>query len=194
MQLPHNDIGTNDLTRLDERTRIAELERQLRMVKRNFEHLAQQFPVATQNIDTMPQARIYRNAALSHSSTGNFQQVSLDGETLDEGTDTAQYDAANNQLVCRVAGLYSVLGAVRFSANATGRRIGALRVASGVTTLLESEASPVTASSVTCLLADERRFAVGDNLRLHAFQSSGGNLAYSVGESSVYLAWAWLSP
>jgi hypothetical protein len=141
-----------------------------------------------------PQARVYRSAALSHVNSGNLQHVAVVDESYDEGTDEPQADPANSQLVCRVAGLYSIVGAVRFAANATGRRIAELRTDAGATALAAGEGSATATAIVTCAASDFARFDVGDDLRLYAFQASGGNLAFSVGEVSIYLAWAWLGP
>lgn len=134
----------------------------------------------TEDVDRAS-ARAYRNAALSHTSSGQWQKITLDAENWD-----VFGEFTGGTFTAKVAGKYQVNGHVRFSANATGTRIvgifvnGTLRAEGGG----EAGTAQISSLSVSDILA----LAVGDTVELWAYQNSGGNLAYAVSSIWTYMS------
>lgn len=139
------------------------------------------------HIRTLPMCVLYRSGAVNHTSTGNFQQVALETEELDtEGMG----DVANNQIVIVTAGRYLVIGQATLDANATGLR--AVQVQNNGVDIMRASWPGSAAGSTTCHVAKHVELAVGDELTLWGYQNSGGNLAYTVGNTRVFLSVALL--
>lgn len=154
--------------------------------RRNFLTLEELYPTIAaltsrvSVLETRPRIQAYRNGAVNHSSTGNWQAVSLD--TTDFGSG---FTLSGGNLVCTRAGIYTVSGAVGLAANAVGNR-GARVYVNGNPKL--SGAFAINAGGVNGVflpVCGEVNVAVNDTVELWGFQSSGGNLAYLVGSGPV---------
>lgn len=137
-----------------------------------------------------PTAFSYLANAFSHTSTGNFQAVTLDTNLFDTGS---LWDSSNGRFVIRKTGLYLVCGQVMFAGNATGVRIMAI-YQSGT---IRGEGAAVlgSVSNIAPSHSMHMKLTAGDTIALYGFQSSGGNLAYATG-AAPYAAWlsiGWVS-
>jgi hypothetical protein len=150
-------------------------------------------------LQAVPQARVYLTSATNHTSTGNWQKVPLDTSTFDLGADAAHFDNTNDRLLIHRSGLYLVQGSIIFAANGTGIR--SLQLApngstpsTGTGTIDTDAIAGSAAAGATLRGSTIWRFNAGDYVELYGFQSSGGNLAYSVGSPRLtWLSIAWLS-
>ena len=86
------------------------------------------------------------------------------------------------------AGRYDISGAVRFNANATGRRaVSVLR--NGATPIIDAEATPNAAALLGVLFIRQGVLLnAGDTITVQAFQASGAGLALVGGVSSNYVS------
>lgn len=147
-----------------------------------------------------PQARVYRAAAASHTANATWQKVPFDTVTHDLGAPLKHFDDVNDQLVCRVSGLYLLVGNVRFGGSATGIHRLVRLVVDGTKLTDAGTVADLTgtgaAANRTGPAIDTRRLEVGDTVELQAFQDSGGSLGYNIGASAddIFLSMAWLSP
>jgi hypothetical protein len=140
------------------------------------------------DVDLAPLDRrcvLYRTAALSHTSSGNFTAIGWDTERSDpEG-----WHAANASVITLPEdGLYMVSVNATFVANGTGYRSLEVRTNGGTWTWAaafdgSSSGSYDHPMSVTTI----SHFAAGTDLEIYAAQSSGGTLAYGVGEENMRL-------
>jgi hypothetical protein len=153
--------------------------------------------VTTRVHAAVPHALVTRTGVLQHTSTGNYQKITLDTIVIDEGADESNFDSINGVLVCRVAGAYSLHGTVTYAINAVGSRHGAIAV-NGTNTLLLSS-HPTTAAAVGAVAVGSGivRLDVDDQVELRGWQNSGGNLTYGAAAGpphNVALSMGWLSP
>lgn len=126
-----------------------------------------------------PACRVYNNAGLTHTSTGNWQALS--------GFNSERYDTASmhstsvntGRITVPIAGLYLITGNVEFAANGTGIR--GIKVRANGTTDLGAIFFPNNGGSLGTgvALATVYKLAANDYIELHAFQNSGGNLGLS---------------
>ena len=147
------------------------------------------------NIRVPPMCRVFRAAAGTHTSTGNFQAIAFDTQSLDteEPGDNMWVVGSATRITFKTAGVYQVGGIATFAINTTGVRAAVIRL-NGTTDIARHDqgSAPSSAINVGLLPHTIYSFAVNDYIELYAFQSSGGNLAYSVGtdQLNLYAAWA----
>jgi len=117
----------------------------------------------------------YHNAAQS-IQTAVLTYLSFNSEYWDTDAihDTSTY---NNRLTCKTAGVYLIIGQVRWAANATGQRQVNITLSSGRSVIAAqhehgNSASIATNMSVSCIYP----LAVNDYVELAVYQDSGGNL------------------
>ena len=133
----------------------------------------------------MPAARVYNSAAISISH--NLDTVlTFNSERFD--TD-AIHDTVTNpsRLVCKTAGLYLIVGHVRFASNATGFRYTYIRV-NGTTSLAVQETPAVSGFPTILSVATLYQLAVNDYAELLVYQNSGAalNVEVSVAQSPEF--------
>lgn len=132
----------------------------------------------------MSAARIYRNAALNHTSTGAYQEIAMDAVDFDNDryVDRA---GVNARLYARKAGLYAVDAQCQFASNVTGVRYMSVTkngaAPSGNDICRWQVPVTLQAASVSLQASGICKLAAGDYISMTAFQNSGGNLAYDVG-------------
>lgn len=80
------------------------------------------------------------------------------------------------RLTCKVAGLYLIIGTVRFSANATGMRSVALIVNAEGAGRGNTSVAPVNGGVTVVNVAALTYLNIGDYVRLQAYQTSGAAL------------------
>lgn len=109
--------------------------------------------------------------------------------TTTEDTD-GMADLANNQIVCKTAGLYVLTGYLAFASNATGYR-GALIYVNGA--IVVSDYRPAVSGQATPIPVESRpfRLAVNDTVQLRGIQTSGGPLLTQITNGTAYLSARW---
>ena len=117
--------------------------------------------------------------------------LALDSELFDVvmSGDSPSHDnvTANTRLVCRTAGTYEIVGAIRWVSNATGIREAQVRL-NGTTTLIKNAQNPSASSSTDCATPPiEVALSPGDYIELLGYQTSGGALATVIGREVTFL-------
>lgn len=144
------------------------------------------------NYRVPPVCSVYRNAALSHTSSGGFQAMAFDTESID--TDGMWASSPNpERITIQTDGIYVCEASVVFAGNATGTR--ALKIDDTATTLIAyvTETSPTVADGGALNCTRVWAFSAGDYVTASAFQNSGGNLAYGVAVPGyLHLSVAWV--
>lgn len=129
-----------------------------------------------------PGASVYRTAAMNLPDSA-WYSPSWDTEAYDQG---GIHSVVTSSDVVTVpaggAGLYYVQCSASFGGNATGRRLSEIFYNSG-TELYSSEVTP-NANGTTATSSGVLSLAVGDTVACRFFQSSGGVLAFGVGQGS----------
>lgn len=124
-----------------------------------------------------PLAHLFAVAAQSVPNA-TWTPILLDSELLDShnghstSTNTSRY-------VCQRAGVYEFGGSLSWLQNATGLRLGRIRI-NGSTAILGSlELRNAVNGDYTCMAlpACKARLALGDYVELEGYQSSGGALS-----------------
>lgn len=123
----------------------------------------------------------YRNAGLSHASSGSFVVVPLDASNWDAGSELAA-----NKITVVKAGKFSAEGAVSFASNTTGNRGVAILVNGALIRRGAMIAAPSTLPVMP--VATVLNLAADDYVEIAGYQNSGGTLAYSVGTQRTYLS------
>lgn len=145
------------------------------------------------NIVVPPTASVYRNSALNHTASGSFQSIAFDTEDWD--TDSMWTSGANaDRITFGTDGLYLLEASVVFHGSGTTGRSARL-VDSGTSTYIAYATQPVTTAGDGGALTLTRvwEFTAGDYVKLEAYQNTGGNLAYSVGQPGyVHLTATWV--
>lgn len=123
---------------------------------------------------------VYQAGALSHATSGNWIAVTFDTER----TDPEGWHAANgSSITIPETGYYLVSASVTFAANATGSR--GLRICtSGGTVIHGGEYASGTTASFDHPITTSKVsfFTAADAIEVYCRQSSGGSLAYTIGE------------
>ncbi len=120
-----------------------------------------------------------RQTAAQTLTTGVETAINMDTEEIDTDVDgTGGHTGGSPSLwICRYPGVYLLDGKVAFLANATGLRIAWLQV-NGSDVVGTGNTASGTASFDLPLLTKSKKVALeeGDQVRLMALQTSGGNL------------------
>lgn len=164
----------------------------------NLADLPSNAPVPPDGLAVLPQARVFHSVAQSLTNLADTA-LTFDSEHWDLGPGSEQHSTgAPTRLTCRTAGLYDLLGMVRFASNTTGTRQLKFRVtlAAGGTLLVASVIDEASGSgSHDMVLPGQWRLAVNDYVELLALQNSGGSLdVLRVANISAEFAFAWRSP
>lgn len=135
--------------------------------------------IVTEFNAAIPQVRATSTAATS-LSTATLTMLPMEAETYDTGTPSNNmHDTStnNSRLICRVAGLYLIVGTATYTANATGGRGAAIKL-NGTTYISETFVGNCGASVETSVTTTSvYRLAVNDYVELFGYQNSGGSLA-----------------
>jgi hypothetical protein len=116
-------------------------------------------------------ARIYNNGAVSHATSGAWQQVTFNSESFD--TDGCHSTVSNtSRLTCQTAGIYLVIGTVQWAASAVGIRVLRLLLNGATAVGYDQPGAIPVVQTVTGLYS----LAAGDYVELSAYQNSGGAL------------------
>lgn len=138
---------------------------------------------------TVPACRVYRTAALSHTSTGAFQAITWDSESFD--TD-GMFTASSSTLVVKTPGLYLITGVLHFAANATGVRYIDIYTNGSVCHRVQTEQTASGSFLAGRHATTVQPLAAGDTIGLAGFQNTGGNLAYNAGDAYMNLQAVWI--
>jgi hypothetical protein len=128
----------------------------------------------------------------SHSIANNtLTALALDSERYDTDPNGAIHDlVTNNQnLTCRTAGIYHVLGQVTWISNATGLRRLQILFNSAASYAIVTQ-NPVTGENHSMSVSATMSLAAGDYVTLLAFQTSGGALSTVADTFSVIFSMA----
>jgi hypothetical protein len=134
----------------------------------------------------IPRCKAIRNAALSHTSgsPGGWQKIPFDTVVFDDATNP-MFDLANGRIVARVAGVFDISTVVTFITQGTGVRASLIyKNGNPVAYGTIAATPPATLGGVT-VASTSLALIAGDYLELFAFQNSGANLAYGVGEPAL---------
>lgn len=122
-----------------------------------------------------PRCRARNSAAISHTSSGNYQALTFNSERVDVGS---MHDTSTNTSRLTVptggGGFYMIGGTIEFAANSTGRRGIQVRL-NGTTVLARNEAGSQT-TDYPITISTGYQLAAGDYVELMGLQASGGSL------------------
>lgn len=125
---------------------------------------------------SMPHARVYNSAAISHATSGSNQIITFNSERYDTGSCHSTVSNTSRLTVpSGGGGVYSIGGCVGFLANATGVRYAYI-VVNGATTIALNTAPATSAIDTRVTVACDYLLAAGDYVELGAYQNSGGAL------------------
>jgi hypothetical protein len=143
------------------------------------------------NYRVPPACSLKRTAALSQTASGTYQAISWDTENFTQ-TDSGMWSSGTNpsRINLTTAGIYYVTGNVAFGASATGLR--ALRImrnniAAAFSTLVAGN-SVINYLNVASLIQSDGTHYV----ELAAYQDTGGNFAYSLGDGTMLFSAVWV--
>lgn len=170
-------------------------------VQRNFEALAQRFPLSasSENFQQVPQCRVYHSTtqAVAHNTV---VPLVFNSEDYDLGTPSLNmHDTATNtgRLVCRVAGLYVCEANVDWAANTT-TAVRNLFLRVDGTTRIGDDLRPVVNDGLGGLcrqsVVSPFRLAVDQYVEAVAYQNSGVSLNIVNGNFNPWFAMYWVSP
>jgi len=137
--------------------------------------------VMSNDTDTRVVAMTAQKAAGNHTSSGSEQDVAT-WSTASVDTHAA-FNSTTGVYTVPVSGLYEISGVAGFAANSTGSRYFTVQK-NGTGTLSLNALSAAASGTVDAHIAIPSIVVscnAGDTLRLRAFQSSGGSLAYTTG-------------
>ncbi|MDQ3934066.1 MAG: hypothetical protein M3340_05475 [Actinomycetota bacterium] len=142
-------------------------------------------------VHVVPQARVYNTTSISIPSN-TLTTLNFNAERYDLGTQDEQHVLGNNQLICKVPGLYRIGGSVRFDGTAGTMREVRIRLNGGpalACTLVPP--APVTRLTVNT----EYRLAAGQVVDLAVFHDAGFALS-TIAEAQAHpeFWFSWVSP
>jgi hypothetical protein len=112
----------------------------------------------------------------THTSTGNWQDVtSYDANPTDTHV---SFNTTTGVYTIQAAGIYSISAISSFTANTTGIRVTRVDVNGSVLLYSQPMSGLASAENVT-VAPGILRLRSGDQVKMQAFQNSGGNLNYS---------------
>jgi len=124
--------------------------------------------------DTVTGTRVYNSTAIPLSTSGTWYNLTFNSERFD--TDNIHSTASNtDRLTCSTAGVYLIIGSVRFASNANGDRLLSI-VLNGTTTLAMETTRAASGNPTTMTVSAIYQLNVGDYVTLSAQQTSGGSL------------------
>ena len=166
-----------------------------RDVDRNFQALASKFPLESTatNFSQVPAVLVYKDANQSIASgAGAKVTFSSAGVVHDRGASSLQFDDANDQLVCRVPGLYTLYSQTNWDFTAVVSKAGRIRVNQSAVT---DPHITVGVGTVTILSVVDVVLAPGDQVDLFAAHSHvAGINVVGTDRTGTYLGWRWNSP
>lgn len=135
--------------------------------------------------------KLYRSAALNHTATGSYQTITWDAAAIDNmrgQSNSGGAVAIDSKINIREDGLYQIAAGVSFAGNTTGTRY--MRIKKNGAQLFQDQRIHALSNAVqhTMTASCIAKLSVGDYIECDAQQSSGGNLAYGVGEDLTWLA------
>ena len=134
---------------------------------------------------------LYRNAALSHTSTGNYQSVAWDTEHFTQ-TDSGMWSAGTNpsRITLTTAGVYFVTATLSTGTSASGIRTPAIYKNGAAEAYGDS--SPANAVINFLNVAALVQSNGTDYVEVFVYQDSGGNVAYQVNAARMRFSVIWL--
>ncbi len=134
---------------------------------------------------------VYRNAALSQTSSGNWQSIAWDTEHFTQ-TDSGMWSSGTNpsRITLTTAGVYLVTGSTQPSTGATGIR--ALAVYKDGAAEAYGDMTDANATVNYCNVSALVRSTGTNYVELFQFQNSGGNISYTVGAATMRFSATWL--
>ncbi|GLZ62884.1 hypothetical protein [Micromonospora sp. NBRC 107095] len=127
--------------------------------------------------------RVRRTTSLS-LTTGAVTVVSWDVEEFDNSD---MFSGPSTVITLPVAGLWGFVASGSFASNATGLRRLLVDVNSTTTFPTIDARTAVSGDNTAITLSGTHLAAAGDQLRVHAHQTSGGTLAFQGGYFSAWL-------
>jgi hypothetical protein len=140
--------------------------------------------------------KVYRSSALSHTSSGSFQAITFNAELFD--TSSMHDNVTNgNRLVAPVDGVYLIQAQAVFALDTSGYRLVSI-FSSGGTELARSAPFPATVTALNGNVGNVQvhclaELAAADYVSINAYQNSGGNLAYQIGNPDTNDNRTWAS-
>lgn len=134
-------------------------------------------------LDDRGHVQVHMSAAQDHTSSGSWQTINFDAETID--TNTYHDNVTNNSrltIPSGMGGVYLVFASIAFAS--TSVTIGAKILLNGsdkFATLGIGSSTNGNAVYIGQLIT----VVAGDYLQVQGYQASGGNLAFSTGASST---------
>jgi hypothetical protein len=134
---------------------------------------------------------LYRNAALSHTSNGNYQAVAWDSEEFTQ-TDSGMWASTPNpsRITLTTAGVYILTANASPGASATGLR--AIRMSKNGSDLSYGHVMAGISTGNYLSITTTVESTGTDYVECSVFQSSGGNLAYVVGQAFMRFSAVWV--
>lgn len=145
----------------------------------------------TLNYRVPPMCSVYRNAALSHTNSGNFVAIAWDTEHFTQ-TDSGMWSSGTNpsRITLTTAGVYIVTGHTQPSTSATGIRTLAIYKDGAVDAYGDSTDANATANY--CNVSALIRSTGTTYVELFQYQNSGGTINYTVGAATMRFSAVWL--
>ena len=143
------------------------------------------------NFRVPPMCSVYRNAALSHTSSGNYQSIAWDAEDFTQ-TDSGMWSAGTNpsRITLVTAGHYLVVATVNTGGSAIGLRALQIRK-DGASLSFGVVLAGIATGNYMNMTANV--VSTGTTyVEASAYQDSGGNLAYGVGQTLMRFSAVWL--
>jgi hypothetical protein len=125
----------------------------------------------------IPACKIRSTIVQTLTSSASPTAVNFDTTSYDTTVATplgAMADLANERMICRFDGLYTIVLSLIYAANATGARVGNI-VING-TTVKRFSMSPSSGNNTSILVTDDIPLVAGDLISASCLQTSGGNL------------------
>jgi len=144
-----------------------------------------------------PACSVYQTANTNMPTSGTYVQMLFDTENYD--TDTMHSTSTNpGRITINTAGIYLVTWGVGFASNATGYRLGDVRlnaagVIGGGTSIDICRANAISGAVSQIDSSFMYRFSAGDHFEIQAAQTSGGALASNAGAATTKIEALWVS-
>lgn len=125
--------------------------------------------------DSAVACRVYRAAAFTHNSSGDYLPITFDSERRDA---KAMHSTVTNntRITVPIPGWYYIWGNAVFDANATGSRVLQIRVGGSTAIAAVREIAPSASANSKMAISTVYYLNADDYVELYAYQNSGGNL------------------